>query len=172
MLSVTLNYDLDIQWNYNKSNEIVNENCDNPQEDNGTPNQKEKRRRIKSSLSMVDEISLKRMSRDDFDQIQDLIKPEIILVNQTTFDPNPTENDFAFKSGDVSVNKTYVDGSVIIHTGHKPININTSQLGVLDASGYDINAYYGVNEKEMSTQLNISTFDNPNVSKLDTSNLK
>ena len=123
--------------------------------------------RIKSSLSMIDEISLRRMSNWDYEQIQDLIKPEIILVNQTTIDPNTAEQDYPFKSGDVSINKTYVDGSVIIHTGNKPFNINTSQLGVLDASGYDINAYYGMNEKQMTTQLNISTFDNPNISKVD-----
>lgn len=117
-------------------------------------------RRIKSSLSMIDEISLEKISRGDIEKIKDMVSQSKTVVKQTTIEADNHQRELSFKGGDVSMNKTIWDGSVIIHTGNK--NLNTSQIkGYLDNSGFDtMNYYYGVNEKGMTTQLNISCFDN------------
>lgn len=67
---------------------------------------------------MIDEISLQKISRGDLDKVRELV------IQQDKSDTNVanTENvekSLSFKGNDVSMNNTYMDGSVIVHTGNK-----------------------------------------------------
>ena len=58
------------------------------------------------------------------------------------------------QNNDASMNQTYIDGSVIIHTGNNPPNQNTDMNYTNTEESY--NPYYGVNEGNMDTNVNIS----------------
>lgn len=109
------------------------------------------KRRHKSSLSMIDDMHAQKLSKTDFDQLKNLVGLE-------------GPSDRTFRAGDISINKTILDGSVIIHTGRNPLGGNNSNnRGTFTgANGYDFDTYYGVSPNVMDTQLNISCFDTPN----------
>ena len=60
----------------------------------------------------------------------------------------------SYQNNDVSMNQTYLDGSVIIHTGNSLSKKNNdANYGNAD-EGY--NHYYGANENNMQKNVNIS----------------
>ena len=100
---------------------------------------------------MIDDMHAQKLSKTDFEQFKNLAGLE-----------GPSERNF--RAGDISINKTILDGSVIIHTGRNPLEGNGSNLRgtFTGANGYDYDTYYGANQNVMDTQLNISCFDTPN----------
>lgn len=73
----------------------------------------------------------------------------------------------SYQNNDVSMNQTYLDGSVIIHTGNSLSKKNTdANYGNAD-EGY--NHYYGANENNMQKNVNISWFDGMNSNHLGSS---
>ena len=127
-----------------------------------------KKKRGKSSLWMIDEISLQKIRRGDLEKVRELVIQEKEENKFTTHTDN-VEKELSFKGDDVSMNHTILDDSVIIHKQINKIDINASQLGVFDTSGYDISNYYGENDK--SPQVNISNM-NQNLSKIDNDQAK
>ena len=117
---------------------------------------------------MIDEISLQKIRRGDLEKVRELVIQEKEENKFTTHTDN-VEKELSFKGDDVSMNHTILDGSVIIHKQINKIDINASQLGVFDTSGYDISNYYGENDK--NPQVNISNMDQ-NLSKIDNNQAK
>lgn len=73
----------------------------------------------------------------------------------------------SYQNNDVSMNQTYLDGSVIIHTGNSLSKKNNdANYGNAD-EGY--NHYYGANENNMQKNVNISWFDGMNSNHLGSS---
>ena len=134
----------------------------NPNIESGTY----KKKRGKSSLWMIDEISLQKIRRGDLEKVRELVIQEKEENKFTTHTDN-VEKELSFKGDDVSMNHTILDGSVIIHKQINKIDINASQLGVFDTSGYD--NYYDENDK--NPQVNISNIDQ-NLSKIDNDQAK
>jgi len=67
---------------------------------------------------MIDEISLQKINRGDLDKVRELVIQQDNTDNKFANVEN-VEKELSFKGNDVSMNNTYMDGSVIIHTGNK-----------------------------------------------------
>jgi hypothetical protein len=151
----------------------------------GEASQSAKKRGHKSSLSMVDNIHAQKVSTGNIGEL----KQELDLENYKfgLNDIGDYSREFSFKGNDMSLNKTILDGSVIIHSGANPFGRNPSLISAAGKYGNqgDSRGDSGINwmrdtyndnehdndqdDKNMQTQLNISLFDNTiNESKIET----
>jgi hypothetical protein len=153
----------------------------------GEAPQSAKKRGHKSSLSMVDNIHAQKVSTGNIGEL----KQEFDLENYKfgIDDNGDYSREFSFKGNDMSLNKTILDGSVIIHSGANPFGRNPSRISAANKFGNqgDSKGDSGINwmrdtynendndndndqdDKNMQTQLNISLFDNlVNESKIET----
>jgi hypothetical protein len=79
----------------------------------GEVSQSAKKRGHKSSLSMVDNIHAQKVSTGNIGELKQEFDPENYKFGDYS-------REFSFRGNDMSLNKTILDGSVIIHSGANP----------------------------------------------------